>query len=383
MYTGISTVVLMLTYLTASRLHKIITKPIDELSEFTNTVLTEKMYNLRKEKIQQDEIGNLIDAINRCLDHIQATENILQDKANAKQPEQLKELKDKIETAHLAGKANIASSVLHNVGNVLNSISVTTGSLKERNHDSKAVNLAKAVDILEEHKDNLSDFLNNTDQGQKLLVYLGKLANYLCEEQQNTKHMLNELTDHVQHITDIISIQQSHSKASGLSEIVNIQDLVEDAIRINQNAIKNHDIVLVRDFDDIDEIALDRHKVMQIIINLISNAKDSLKLCNQSHRQIDLRIKISLNNSIIVEVEDNGSGISKGNMGNIFKHGFTTKEDGHGFGLHSSSISAGEMGGSLHCHSNGSGKGAIFTLELPYKTTPVKQGYHDDRSTEK
>ena len=66
-----------------------------------------------------------------------------------------------------------------------------------------------------------------------------------------------------------------------------------------------------------------------------------------------------------MEVTDNGEGIPKENLTRIFQHGFTTKKTGHGFGLHSGSNAAREMGGSLNVRSDGTGTGATFILELP------------------
>jgi two-component system NtrC family sensor kinase len=58
-------------------------------------------------------------------------------------------------------------------------------------------------------------------------------------------------------------------------------------------------------------------------------------------------------------------GIAPENLTRIFSHGFTTRTDGHGFGLHSAALAAQQMGGRLTAQSDGPGRGATFTLELP------------------
>ena len=62
---------------------------------------------------------------------------------------------------------------------------------------------------------------------------------------------------------------------------------------------------------------------------------------------------------------DNGIGIPADNLTRIFGHGFTTRKEGHGFGLHSGALAAKELGGALTVESDGPGKGATFTLEFP------------------
>jgi signal transduction histidine kinase len=81
-------------------------------------------------------------------------------------------------------------------------------------------------------------------------------------------------------------------------------------------------------------------------------------------KQVTLRVA-SGEGRVRVSVIDNGVGIPAENLTRIFNQGFTTRKDGHGFGLHSGALAARELGGSLHVHSDGAGQGASFTLELP------------------
>ena len=140
-------------------------------------------------------------------------------------------------------------------------------------------------------------------------------------------------------------------------------------LRMNAGSLARHDVDLLRDYEARPVVTLDRHKVVQILINLIRNAKYA---CDESGR-VDKLITIrtsTTEHSVRVAVVDNGVGIPPENLIRIFSRGFTTRKGGHGFGLHSGAIAAKEMGGSLVAQSEGPGHGATFTLELPYKPEP-------------
>jgi C4-dicarboxylate-specific signal transduction histidine kinase len=272
-----------------------------------------------------------------------------------------------VDTARHVGMAEVASGVLHNVGNVLNSVSVTTESIQKRIRNSKVSYLTKVVGLLEEHASELDTFMKE-EQGKKLPAFLANLSRELVEEQERCLEALGALTKHIKHMADIIQLQQSYSKTKGLTEPVSIAELVEDAIRINADALTRHGVEVKRELADLPAVLLDRRKVLQILTNLISNAKYALSKSSRGDKIIAIRIKEPEGGQIRIEVCDNGIGIAKENLTQIFKYKFTTSKDGHGFGLHSAALAANEMNGSLIAHSDGRGKGAVFTIELPFKT---------------
>jgi len=140
---------------------------------------------------------------------------------------------------------------------------------------------------------------------------------------------------------------------------------MEEALQFNTRAFERHGIKLVRQYSPVPPVLVDRHKVLQILINLLRNAKQALLDVDRPDKQITLSIAASGNGHARISVADNGSGIAPESLTKIFSHGFTTKKDGHGFGLHSGALAAKEMKGSLTVHSDGPGTGATFTLELP------------------
>lgn len=258
--------------------------------------------------------------------------------------------------------------MLHNVGNVLNSVSVTAESIQKRVRNSKISYLADVVGLLDEHANELGTFITTEERGKKLPVFLANLSAELIDEQERCLEALEALTKHVQHVGDIIQLQQSHSKAKGLIEPTSIAELVEDTLQINSEALTRNNVEVRREIANLPAVLLDRHKVLQMLTNLISNAIYALAKSGRDDKVLKIGVEEPKDGYIRIDVCDNGIGIPKENLTRIFEHGFTTKKKGHGFGLHSTALSANELNGSIRVHSDGPGKGAVFTVELPFKT---------------
>jgi signal transduction histidine kinase len=229
-------------------------------------------------------------------------------------------------------------------------------------------NLGDAVNLLEEHSSDLSAFLTSEERGRKLPLFLANLSHELVEEQTRQLESLEELTKYVQHLADIVQLQQSYSKTKGLTEPASIAELMDDAVKINAESLSRNHIDVRRSYADLPTMLLDRHKVLQILTNLISNAIYALAKSGNEQKILALNVHEFKEGHIRIEVRDNGIGIPAENMTRIFEHGFTTKEKGHGFGLHSTALSINELNGSIVVHSDGLGKGALFTIEMPFKT---------------
>jgi PAS domain S-box-containing protein len=267
-----------------------------------------------------------------------------------------------------AGMAEIANNVLHNVGNALNSVNVSAGLIAGRIRDSKTQGLAKAVQLINEHAMDLGDFLTRDERGKAFPGYLNKLVAALAEEKQSITDELGSLIKGIDHIKDIVATQQTYSGATSLVEPVQINDLMEDALRMNTASIAWHKITVLKDFADVPLLLLDKHLVLQILVNLIGNAKHAMDGVSDRSHQITLRVNIAEppdEPRLTIRVEDNGEGIGPENLARLFAHGFTTRKNGHGFGLHSCALAAKEMFGTITAHSDGLGKGAAFTLSLP------------------
>ncbi|MCC6590674.1 MAG: HAMP domain-containing protein [Bryobacterales bacterium] len=279
-----------------------------------------------------------------------------------------------IDLSRQAGMAEVATSVLHNVGNVLNSVNVSASIVAGKAKESRVENLLALAQMLERHASDLPDFLTHDAKGQRAIPYLVKLSKHLQEERQITLREAALLTHHVGHIKEIVARQQSYAKASGLIELISLSELVEDTIQIVRTGIERHGIQLACEFEDIPRVPLDKHSVLQILLNLLRNAIQAIKEGANPEKRIVIRVNRCDPNRYRIAVSDTGIGLPPENLTRIFSHGFTTRQDGHGFGLHSGANAARQMGGTLRAESDGPGLGATFTLELPINAQQTLKG---------
>ena len=270
-----------------------------------------------------------------------------------------------MEASRSAGMADVATTVLHNVGNVLNSVNVSASVVSDMVRSSKALGIGKVAELFAQHKGALGSFVSDDPRGQKIPEYLTKLATAVEGERSRMSEELTSLTKNIDHIKAIVSLQQSHAKTGGVVERLSISDLLDDALKFNFAARERSGIDLVRDYGAPGEIEIDRHKLFQVVMNLLSNAQHALRDGDKTFKQIVLRTRQMPNAMLAIEIQDNGIGIPAENLDRIFQHGFTTKPDGHGFGLHSAACAIAELKGSLAVRSDGPGRGAAFTILLP------------------
>ena len=275
-----------------------------------------------------------------------------------------------IEISHHAGMAEAATSVLHNVGNVLNSVNVSAAVVCDRLAKSRVGLLRKSVVLLQRHRSNLPVFLTTDPKGQALPGFLDNLAGHLEEENAGMRKEMEELAHHVEHIKQIVSAQQSFGRVFGVVESLDPRAVIEDALRLNADSLTRNNIKVERDFASERPVTVERHKLLQILVNLLRNAEQAIVEANPPERRITLRLADKAPDRLTIAVVDTGVGIPEENQTRIFRHGFTTKKDGHGFGLHSSVLSAREMNGDLTVHSDGPSRGATFTLDLPIVLQP-------------
>jgi PAS domain S-box-containing protein len=296
--------------------------------------------------------------------------DITRQKLDAEQLDKLN--RQLMSTSRLAGMAEVATGVLHNVGNVLNSVSVAATVVAERLRHSKVDKLQRATAMLRDKNGDLAEFLTDDPKGKLLPNYLATVAEQMAGEQTKLIEKMDSLGKHVEHIKEIVAMQQSYAKVSGVYETLAVSGLVEDALRMNAGAFDRHGISIVREIDpNTPPVCVDRHKVLQILVNVLRNAKYAMDEQDPALKRLVVRVGTAGADRVKIVVVDNGIGIPAENLTKIFSHGFTTRETGHGFGLHSGANAAKEMGGTLTAHSDGPGRGAEFTLELP--TTASRQ----------
>ncbi len=277
-----------------------------------------------------------------------------------------------LETSRQAGMAEVATGVLHNVGNVLNSVNISSNLINEQIENSKVPSLRRVADLIKENQENIGEFLGSDERGKKVPGFLAQLADHLADENKVISEEAILLGQKIEHIKEIVAMQQSYASVSREIEPLIPNSILEDAVLLNLAMLKRESVQLIRDGDEELIILADSNRTLQILVNLIRNACQSLMQIHHGNRILKLSITSDAGKAFIT-VSDNGVGISEENMAKIFTYGFTTKTGGHGFGLHSAMFAAREMNCSITVKSDGPNHGATFILELPLATATPKQ----------
>jgi signal transduction histidine kinase len=282
--------------------------------------------------------------------------------------ERTRELKEAqarlVDTAREVGMAEIASNVLHNVGNVLTSAVISQEMMQKSVAALRLNRLKQATALLLEHREDLADFLAPGARGGRLPDYLSGLTDELMGEQTRLMEDTEAMGRHIEHIRAIVQVQQTYAKSSLMTEECDLSQLIDDALRIQMVALRRHGVSIRRELSAVPRMKVDKHKVLQILINLITNAKYAMDPIPEGERHLRVRL-FAEGGRAHIQVVDTGVGIAPEARERLFAHGYTTRKTGHGFGLHSSALAAQMLGGRLTLESEGPGKGAVATLELP------------------
>lgn len=366
--------------------------PILALAEAAGRVSREDDYSIRVSERGRDEIGDLCRQFNKMLSRVEAGERELQE-AHASLEKRVEERtaqlsrvnqdlnaevaereraeqelaethRELVEAARHAGMAEIATGVLHNVGNVLNSVNISASTIDERLRNPKRRQLDRVIDLLEANRADLGRYLTEDERGKNVPALLGKLAETLGEDDRELVEEARLLAENISHIKAVISTQQSFAGSGGLLEVVDVNAVLEDALRLNATSFTKHSVQVKRELEELSPVVIDKQRLMQIVVNLVKNAKEALAHQDAAERVLTLRACAD-EGRLRIQVSDTGVGIAPEALAKIFSHGYTTKRDGHGFGLHSCANAAREMGGTLTVASDGEMRGATFTLELP------------------
>jgi signal transduction histidine kinase len=219
--------------------------------------------------------------------------------------------------------------------------------------------------LLQQHEADLASFLTADPKGRLVPGFIVQLSECLEGERAALLEEHEHLARNIEHVKEIVAMQQNYAQVSGFLEQVSISRLLDDALQMNTSGLTRHGITIIRQYSEVPQLTVDKHKVLQILVNLVHNAKYALDASRSHDKRLTVGVSINGDNRVRVTVADNGVGILPENLTRVFSHGFTTRKHGHGFGLHSGANAAKEMGGQLLAHSDGPGKGATFTLELP------------------
>jgi signal transduction histidine kinase len=277
--------------------------------------------------------------------------------------EQKKLQENLIAASREAGKAEIATGVLHNVGNVMNSVNVSSSVMQNNLQNGLQGQLASAIKLLEEHSDNLGGFFENDNRGLHFIPFmkdLNRQAISILDE-------IQELRNNIDHVNGVVAAQQSYATSGGLISTVDLVDVMNASLQIVREEYRQNRIHVVKKLPDQCEVTTDQQKLIQILVNLFNNAKNAINDQSPDKRTVEVRIQVEPNDMVLILVSDTGAGITSKNLSKIFQHGFSTRKGrgGHGFGLHHSYLSLKEMGGNLSARSEGPGLGATFSIQIP------------------
>ena len=271
------------------------------------------------------------------------------------------------EASRRIGMAEVAASVLHNVGNVLNSVNVSVGLIQKTLERTPVGNLGRIGQMFQDHMNDLNSYLTQDEKGKQIPSYVVKLADQMNTNFTGINKELDSLESNIDHVRRIIAAQEGLAKPKVLLEPTQLADVVEQALAINRDSLEQGKIAVVREYVELPTTMCDRHQVLQIMVNLINNAVHVMKAMPDRSHRLTLTIGYHPDDRqrVQIQVHDTGLGIKPDNFNRLFKQGFTTREGGQGLGLHSSSLAAKLLGGNLSAASKGEGQGATFTLELP------------------
>ncbi|MBI5363989.1 MAG: HAMP domain-containing protein [Planctomycetes bacterium] len=326
-------------------LRRLVVTPLSRVSEHAGRVGTGGDLSARLSSTRTDEIGDLSRSIDEMVGQLEESRARV------------------VDMAHLAGRSEVAAEVLHNVGSVITSANVSTQEIEARVRRSRAADVARLAELLDAQKQDLAGFFARDPRAAQVPAFVGVLAKALEAEREALLSECGVLAQSVDHMRALVRRQQDNTGHASVAEPVELAALADLAVRLTQPG-GTDPVRIERRYADLPRVPLVRHRVLEILVNLLKNARESAIASGVAEPRIEVVLRRTPD-GVRVEVRDNGQGIAPENLAKIFAHGFTTKSDGHGFGLHSCANASQELGGTLHAESAGLGLGATFVLELP------------------
>ena len=277
------------------------------------------------------------------------------------------------EAAYKIEMADVASTVLHNVGNVLTSVIVAANMVESVVDQSSVILVNRMAELIKAHAQDLGTYLTEDPKGKRIPLSLEKLGTYLIEEQKGIQKEMKGLVRNIRHMKQIIASHQTMAKSAGQAEQISLAAVLSHAMGLSFQPEDEKWIIIRPDYQQVPTVLVDQHQLLQILVNLLRNAKQAMRQQVQDSHELNLSVKYQDDDeaSVVMTIQDSGIGIAPEHLSKMFTRGFTTKTDGNGIGLHSSILAIQNMGGSMHVQSEGVGRGATFTLTFPVQKAAV------------
>jgi signal transduction histidine kinase len=266
------------------------------------------------------------------------------------------------ESSHQAGMAEIATGVLHSVGNVVNSLGIANATIRRDIKALRLEQLEQATALIRANRASLASYLTDDARGRNLPDYMPALSAQICAKVQAVQAELDTVDTLLEHLRTIVSAQQMRAHVGSHREPVDLKELL-DATLLAQALELSH-IQVLRSYEDLPLVTTDRHKVLLILANLLNNARDAVLASVTQPGRIAVHLGREEDHALI-SIEDSGIGMSADILSRLWRFGFTTKPNGLGFDLHNSANAAREIGATIAAHSDGPNKGSRFVLRLP------------------
>ncbi len=371
---------LLVALVLAARFQRAVAEPIVSLARTAQDVTTRRDYSVRAEPRGPAEVAALAEAINTMLlevgrrDETLARQLVALDQEvrerKAAQDTLRENTRDMLRLSREAGMAEVASGVLHNIGNALNSINVSAELLADHLRDRARSGLDSLRELFRSPPPKAAAVFAAHADGPALRDYASACAEHTAAHFTRAQDELSALRAGVGHLKEIVARQQTLAKAPRRSESFDLEEVVQEALLIDKTETHAPSLRIVRTSDGPGphHVFADRAAVAQILINLLANARAAVAAAAPAEPRIRIHLGPASPTHLPVSVIDNGVGIAHDQLVSIFRFGFTTKSAGHGFGLHNAANTARLLGGALRVHSDGLGLGATFTLELPRQT---------------
>ncbi|MDJ0839067.1 MAG: PAS domain S-box protein [Acidobacteriota bacterium] len=271
--------------------------------------------------------------------------------------------KELLEKAHKAGMAHIATSILHNVGNLLNSVITSSEELCQTVETSRILSISRGNRLLRRHWDDIEGFMTRDPRGKRLLNLYLAVEDAVLDEHETMLENARNMIQKIGLIRNVVRAQQNYADGGKQEESVSLREVVEDSLMIEENNLIAANIRVERHYSEVPEVWGRRIHLVHVLVNLFKNARESIEEANPKLRQVTVNIRMEENRACIL-VSDTGTGIPPENLTVIFQHGYTTKQGSNGFGLHGCANTIKELGGRIQAHSEGSGRGAVMRIEF-------------------
>lgn len=303
-----------------------------------------------------DEIGQLSRAFDRMVESLAVSR------------------KKVLEAAHQAGMADVASEVLHNVGNVINSANASVEQLTDQLRSSKLEGLEKAAKLLEENTGRLGEFFSLDPRGPRLAAYLIRIASVLRHECTANQSRVDRVQKSMRHIQEIIALQESRAhQGSDFACETDLAETLRDIVALNQDRLDRARIEVKFHLEPLPELMLNRSKLTQVLVNLVRNAIQAMEGTAEGQRVLTLQARLAEDQNPEIDIGDSGCGMTDEVKTNLFRHGFTTKATGKGIGLHYCANAVRSMGGWISAHSEGPGRGSNIRIRFPNPSSSASQ----------